>query len=329
MADRKKDHIELAFRSQIAKIDKENRFVYEPMLRAHPTELEPVEFLGKRMSAPVWISSMTGGTSMAKKINYNLAQLAHEFGLGMGLGSCRCLLESANCLSDFDVRSIIGDGLPLFANLGISQVESLLLENSAYKIEALIETLKADGLIVHVNPLQEFFQLEGDVLKNPPITIIDELLKVVDCKIIVKEVGQGMGYESLKALLKLPIAAIDYGAFGGTNFSKLELLRNNDSLIKSIGGLAKVGQTAEEMTNDMNRLFDEFPEQQNREVIISGGIKTFLDGYYLINKIKHKAIYGQGSTFLAYAMEDYQTLKMFFEYQIKGLQMANAYLRVV
>ena len=329
MTDRKKDHIDLTFRSQIAKIDKDSRFVYEPMLSAHPTELEPVDFLGKKMNAPIWVSSMTGGTSMAKKINYNLATLAGEFGLGMGLGSCRCLLDNQDCLPDFDVRSIIGENLPLFANLGISQVEKLLLENNAYKIESLIENVKADGLIVHVNPLQEFFQLEGDILKNPPIIIIEELLKVVDCKIIVKEVGQGMGYESLKALLRLPLAAIDFGAFGGTNFSKLELLRNNNPLIKSIGGLAQVGQTAEEMTNDMNCLFEEFPEQRNVEIIISGGIKSFLDGYYLIKRIKHKAIYGQGSTFLAYAMEDYETLKTFFTYQLKGLQMANAYLRVV
>ncbi len=328
MTDRKKDHIELAFRSQVAKIDKDTRFIYEPLFSPHPNSLEPIEFLGKKINAPVWISSMTGGTSMAKTINHNLATLAKEFGLGMGLGSCRCLLDNDDCLSDFNVRSIMGDELPLFANLGISQVESLLVENQAYKIESLIEKIKADGLIVHVNPMQEFFQPEGDLLRNSPIQIIEELLKVINCKIIVKEVGQGMGYESLKALLKLPIAAIDFGAFGGTNFSKLELLRNNKSLIKTIGVLAQVGQTAEEMTNDMNCLFDELPEQKNMEVIISGGVKNFLDGYYLINKIKYNAIYGQGSTFLAYAMEDYQTLKTFFTYQLKGLQMANAYLRI-
>ena len=245
------------------------------------------------------------------------------------MGSCRSLLDDDEYLNDFDVRSIIGNELPLFANLGISQVETLLFDNQLYKIEALLDKIKADGLIIHINPMQEFFQPEGDVLRNPPIVIIEELLKVADYKIIIKEVGQGMGKESLKALLKLPLAAIDFGAFGGTNFSKLELLRNNKSLIKSIGGLAQVGQTAEEMTNDMNCLFEEFPEARNMEVIISGGIKTFLDGYYLINKIKFKAVYGQGSTFLAYAMEDYETLKSFFNFQLKGLQMANAFLRTI
>ncbi|MDF1549431.1 MAG: hypothetical protein P1P88_16520 [Bacteroidales bacterium] len=329
MADRKRDHIEMAFRSQIGKIDKDRRFVYEPMLSPHPSKIEPISFLGKRLKAPVWISSMTGGTKMAKKININLATLAREFGLGMGLGSCRCILEDESCLEDFDVREIIGEDLPLYANLGICQVETMLENKQVYRIEHLINSIRADGLIVHINPFQEFFQPEGDVLKRAPIDIIEELLNLVDFNIIVKEVGQGMGYNSLKALLKLPVAAIDFGAFGGTNFSRLELLRNNQQIIQSIGGLAQVGQTAEEMTCDMNKLFEEFPEYQNKEIIISGGIKGFLDGYYLINKIKHKAIYGQGSAFLAYATEDYETLKFFFNYQLNGLQMANAYLRVV
>ena len=97
---------------------------------------------------------------MAKKINHNLATLAGEFGLGMGLGSCRSILDSDDYLSDFDVRSIIGDDLPLFANLGISQVETLLLENKVYKIESLLESIKADGLIIHINPFQEFSSLK-------------------------------------------------------------------------------------------------------------------------------------------------------------------------
>ena len=96
MTDRKKDHIELAFRSQVSKIEKDNRFVYEPILSAHPKQLEPVDFLGKKMNAPIWISSMTGGTSMAKKINYNLATLAGEFGLGMGWGHAGVFLMMMN-----------------------------------------------------------------------------------------------------------------------------------------------------------------------------------------------------------------------------------------
>ena len=329
MSDRKKDHIDLAFRSQITAIDKDERFIYEPLFSAHPNSIAPLEFLGKSMRAPVWISSMTGGTEMAKKINFNLARLAKEFGLGMGLGSCRCLLDSNEFFDDFNVRPVIGNNLPFFANLGICQVETLLEQNQLYKIERLIERLDVDGLIVHINPMQEFFQPEGDVLKNPPVAIIQELLNVLDSKIIVKEVGQGMGKESLKALLKLPVAAIDFGAFGGTNFSKLELLRNSSSLLASIEGLAKVGQTAEEMTIAVNELYEELPEQQDKEIIISGGINDFLDGYYLINKCKYKAIYGQGSAFLAPAIKDYETLKTFFSHQLKGLQMASAFLRVV
>lgn len=328
MADRKQEHLDLAFKSQVSKIEKDDRFIYEPMLSAHPEDIEPFTFLGKTMRAPVWVSSMTGGTPMARKINQNLAKLTAEFGLGMGLGSCRGLLDSNDCFEDFNVRPIIGDEFPLFANLGISQIETLLINKQVHRVEELIEKIKADGLIVHINPLQEFFQPEGDRLKNPPIIILDEFLKEIDLKVIVKEVGQGMGSESLKSLLKLPLAAIDFGAFGGTNFSKLELLRSKSSSIQSISGLTKIGHTADEMIGFVNNFYEENPEFRNKEIIISGGVRNFLDGYYYLNKCKFKAIYGQGSSLLAYAMDDYKELKTFFDYQIKGFKMAKAFLKV-
>lgn len=328
MKDRKQEHLELAFKSQVGLIEKDNRFVYEPMLSAHPEDLEPFKFLGKTMKAPVWVSSMTGGTPMARKINQNLARLTAEFGLGMGLGSCRCLIDSSDCFEDFNVRPIIGEEHPLYANLGISQAESLLLSKQLHRIEELIDKIKADGLILHINPLQEFFQPEGDRLKNSPIVILKELLKELDLKIIVKEVGQGMGPESLKSLLRLPLAAIDFGALGGTNFSKLELLRSESSSIQSISGLAKIGHTAEEMTGFINNYYEEYPEFREKEIIISGGVKNFLDGFYYLKKCKYKAIYGQGSALLAYAMDDYNELKTFFNYQMKGFQMAKAYLKI-
>ena len=91
-ASRKSDHIDLAFASQIETLD--TRFYYEPMLTGHPKgDLEPVDFAGKTMKVPMWVSSMTGGTGKARMINHNLGRLCGELGLGMGLGSCRILLE--------------------------------------------------------------------------------------------------------------------------------------------------------------------------------------------------------------------------------------------
>ena len=129
MEQRKKDHIELAFQSQLKNESIDQRFYYEPMLNPHPGELlKPFNFLGKTMKAPIWVSSMTGGTEKAEKINKNLARACNEFGLGMGLGSCRIILDNDTFFHQFDVRDIIGNDYPLYANLDICQIEESLKE---------------------------------------------------------------------------------------------------------------------------------------------------------------------------------------------------------
>ncbi len=94
LESRKKDHIELAFKSQTPPAVLDSRFHYEPMLKAHPKAgIAPVAILGKQQKVPIWVSSMTGGTRQAGTINRNLAMACNEFGMGMGLGSCRIILE--------------------------------------------------------------------------------------------------------------------------------------------------------------------------------------------------------------------------------------------
>ncbi len=331
MEERKRDHITLAFASQTPGKDLDNRFVYEPMLSAHPTAstIPETDFLGKKQKLPMWVSSMTGGTRLAGTINRNLAKACREFGLGMGLGSCRIIMDDDTYFPDFDMRDIIGDELPFYANLGINQVEILCMNKQVDKIIRMVESLRADGLFIHINPFQEWFQPEGDRLQQPAIDSVQELLEQVDFPIIVKEVGQGMGRESLRALLKLPIAAIEFGAFGGTNFAKVELLRNSEQPKELFEPLSFIGHDACQMVEMINQIVDEEGDKiLCNQLIISGGIKSFLDGYYLIQKSKIPAIYGQASTFLKYAKEEYAPLQAFLTHQIKGLQMAYAYLRI-
>jgi len=209
---RKKDHIDLALRSQVIKAD--TRFYYEPMLAGHP-----------------------------------------ESGIA--------------------------------ANLGIAQLEELVDQSKFQVIKDLVSKLEADGLIIHVNPLQEGMQPEGDLIKYAPIKTIEKLLDHIDVPLIVKEVGQGMGYRSLEALLKLPLQAVDFAAHGGTNFTKLELLRTDDAT--SLDGLTKVGHSAEEMVSMVNQIAVELGDAMHcKQIIISGGVKDFLDGYYRIFEIAKK-----------------------------------------
>ncbi|HEY4784449.1 MAG TPA: hypothetical protein VIH57_00305 [Bacteroidales bacterium] len=328
MESRKKDHINLAFQSQTPINLLDSRFNYEPLLAAHPKGLPPFTFLGKTFRAPLWVSSMTGGTELAAKINRNLAKACNEFGFGMGLGSCRVILEDDNYFADFDMRNIIGNELPFFANLGISQVEQLIEDNKVYKITELVKRLKADGLIIHVNPIQEWIQPEGDRIQHPPIDTIKRLLDFVHFPLIVKEVGQGMGPNSLYELLQLPLAAIEFAAFGGTNFAEIERLRDPSGNSHLIEPLSKVGADAYQMLEFVNNIVGEEKRIQCKQIIISGGIKSFLDGYYLIKKSRLEAVYGQASSFLKYAKEDYEQLRTFISAQIKGLEMAFAYLKV-
>jgi len=329
MENRKKDHLTLAFESQTSKETIDKRFYYEPMLAAHPNRgVPPFVFLGKTFRAPLWVSSMTGGTEHASKINHNLAMACKEFGFGMGLGSCRSILDDNEYFADFDMRNVIGDDLPLYANLGICQIEQLIESNKFDKIASVIKRLRADGLIVHVNPLQEWFQPEGDRIQYPPVETIKRLLDKVHFPIIVKEVGHGMGPLSLLELLKLPLAAIEFGAFGGTNFSRLELTRNYNIAQEQFEPLTLIGMDAYQMLDFVNQIVLEDKKILCKQIIISGGIRSFLDGYYLIKKSLLPAVYGQASSFLKFAMDDYEKLHIYVEGQLKGLEMAYAFLRV-
>jgi isopentenyl-diphosphate delta-isomerase len=328
LENRKKDHIELAFKSQTSLPEMDSRFHYEPMFNAHPSGgLGPFPILGKVQRVPIWVSSMTGGARLAGTINRNLAMACKEFGMGMGLGSCRIILDDDTYFEDFNLRRIIGDDLPFWANLGIAQIEELVSRNQIGKATSLVEKLQADGLIIHVNPMQEWFQPEGDILNEPPLETIRNFLDRFPMPVIVKEVGQGMGPESLRALLRLPLQAIEFAAFGGTNFARVELLRDERASQAIFEPLSLVGEDAGSMVDHVNRIVSQ-EKPECSELIISGGIRNFLDGYYMIKKSSLPAVYGMASAFLRHAREDYEQLRNFVHAQVRGLEIAYAYLSI-
>lgn len=326
-SSRKLDHIQLAFESQIMHSD--SRFYYEPLLSPHPSDNLPlVEIAGRVMKAPIWISSMTGGAEKAATINQLLAEVAAEYGLGMGLGSCRPVLEGTPFAADFKVRKYIKNQ-PLFANLGIAQIEELIALGKLDLLNKMVGDLEADGLIIHVNPLQEWCQPEGDRFRFSSLDTIKRVIEVLNSAIIVKEVGQGFGPVSLSALAALPLEALDYGAFGGTNFSKLENLRRDDLEQEWLAPLQFVGHTAEEMTGWVNATLKNNPQNfQCKHIIVSGGISNFLDGYYHLRKLAVSSVYAQASPFLKMALLGEDKLNNFVKHQVEGLKMAYAFLTV-
>ena len=284
-------------------------------------------FGGKKMKYPIWVSSMTGGTELANKINKRLAKICGQYGLAMGLGSCRQLLDSDEYLNDFMVRDLMPNQ-PLFANLGIAQVEELLQKGETEKVDTLLEKLSADGLIIHVNPLQEWLQPEGDKINISPIETIKTLLASAKYPIIVKEVGQGFGKESMRALLSLPLEAVDFAANGGTNFSKIELFRSDVIKQEVYQHVSNLGHDAGTMVRWANELISEGLEIKAKQIIVSGGIKNFLDGYFYVHLADLTASYAMASGFLKYALESEEELDQFVQLQLKGYDMAQAMLRI-
>ncbi len=285
----------------------DERFNYEPMFFSHPDPSMRWEssFLNLTLDYPLWISSMTGGTAHARTINENLARLCGKYKLGMGLGSCRPLLTSSERTAEFAVRKFMGNQ-PLFANIGIAQVEELVDQGKTGKLGELVRSLEADGLFIHLNPLQEWFQPEGDRFKVSPLVTLRTLFdRGVEYPVLVKEVGQGMGPRSIKALLELPIKGIELGAFGGTNFTLLESLRGVDEQTKK--AFITVGHTALEMIEIINAL-----PTRDKEFIISGGIKNVLDAYGLKTRLQANSVIGMAHAFLAPAMESFEALETYF-----------------
>ena len=176
--------------------------------------------------------------------------------------------------------------------------------------------------------MQEWLQPEGDKIKHPPIATINRLIDKLDIKLIVKEVGQGMGPKSLETLFSLPIEAVEFAAIGGTNFAKLELIRGNESNNNLYQELAYVGHTAQEMVVFANEVLASLGDKALcKQVIISGGVKGFLDGYHHLEKINCNAVYGQASAFLKHATDAYEELEYFVQKQLQGLALAKAFLK--
>ena len=156
----------------------------------------------------------------------------------------------------------------------------------------------------------------------------EKLLEIIDFKLIVKEVGQGFGPASIRRLMQLPLAAIEFGAFGGTNFAQVELARCDPQKQELYRPLAMVGHTADEMLNVINVLERDGNPLACRQLIISGGIRSFLDGYYYISKSSLTSVFGQASGFLRFARGEYSDLQRFVNEQVNGLKLAGAFLRI-
>src|SRR5699024_6701058 len=183
-------------------------------------------FLGKALKAPFLVSSMTGGSELAEKINQNLGMAAEEKGWAIGLGSTRALLESDAHEDSFMIRKY-AKTVPLIANLGAVQL------NYGYGVEEcrrLVEMTEADSLVFHLNSLQEVVQVEGALNFENLLPKIEEVCKSLDVPVGAKEVGFGIDGSIAEKLYNAGISYIDVAGAGGTSWSQVEKFRSKDQL---------------------------------------------------------------------------------------------------
>lgn len=176
---------------------------------------------GQKIKAPILISSMTGGTDQAETINRHLAEAAQQAGIPMGLGSQRAALENPDLMGSFQVRNAAPD-IPLFANLGAVQLNYGMTSEDCRRA---VEMIEGDGLILHLNALQEAVQPEGETRFSGLTKKIARVCRDLDVPVIVKEVGWGFSRRSAQLLQEAGVAALDIAGAGGTSWSEVEMHR--------------------------------------------------------------------------------------------------------
>lgn len=226
IGQRKSDHIRINLeenvKSAISSGFDDYRFLHNalPEINLRDVNIETY-FLSKKLDAPILISSMTGGSDQAKRLNFILAEAAEATKVAMGVGSQRAAIEHPEVASTFQVRKVAPNIL-LFANLGAIQL------NYGYGLDECqraVDMIEADALVLHLNPLQEALQPEGNTNFAGLLAHIETVCKALTIPVIVKEVGWGISSVVAQRLINAGVSAIDIAGAGGTSWSQVEMYR--------------------------------------------------------------------------------------------------------
>lgn len=272
-SSRKADHIQINLKEDVQSgltTGLENYFFTHEALPE--IDLESVDLshtlFGKKLQAPILISSMTGGTQEAGQLNQVLATAAQAAGIAMGLGSQRAAIEHPELAPTFQVRKVAPDIL-LLANLGAIQL------NHGYSVEhcrRAVDMIEADALILHINPLQEAVQPEGDTHYAGLLFKIEAVCKALPIPVIAKEVGWGISGETARRLVDAGVAAIDVAGAGGTSWTQVEMYRaQNPSQARLAATFRQWGIPTAESLRLVRSTCPEIP------LIASGGLRNGLD----------------------------------------------------
>lgn len=226
LSQRKSDHIRINLERDVASRITSGleawRFGHEALPELNLADVDlSVEFLGRSLRAPLLISSMTGGTEEARRINLNLAAAAEKAGIAIGLGSMRAAIARPDSAPTFQIREAAPSAM-ILANVGAVQF------NYGFGLDEcrrLVDLAGADALILHLNPLQEALQPEGDTNWSGLLRAIERICRQLSVPVVAKEVGWGISERAAADLARAGVAAIDVAGAGGTSWSQVEMYR--------------------------------------------------------------------------------------------------------
>ena len=270
---RKKEHLEICLDTESVTSASGTglsryRFVHNALPELDIDEIDlSTTFLGKRLQAPILISSMTGGFDLARKVNRNLAAAAQSLGLAMGVGSQRVAIEEPSAAVSFEVRDVAPDIL-LFGNLGAVQL------NYGYTVEhcrRAVSMIGADALILHLNVLQEAVQPEGNRNFKGLGEKIAAVCRELKVPVIAKEVGNGISVDAAIRLQRAGVKALDVAGYGGTSWSAVEAQRAVKQGKRPDTAFAAWGIPTEEALVSVRQALPDI------QLIASGGVRSGVD----------------------------------------------------
>lgn len=275
---RKKDHLKIALSdgAQIGSAGFDRyRFIHNALPELNFDDIDTsTTFLGKQISYPFFISCMTGGIEEGKKINRNLAKAAQKWNIPMGVGSQRASIEHKDLRELFMAREVAPD-IPLLANIGLVQL------NYGFDLkeyQTCVDTIGADALVVHINPMQEIIQPEGDRNWKGLLQKLEKIVGKLTVPVIAKEVGFGLSEDVVRRLYEVGVRIFDTAGWGGTNWSYVEGMRGKADkdlgLLFSHWGIPTVDSIV--MCSDFKKSLST-KHQSQVTILGSGGVRNGMD----------------------------------------------------
>jgi isopentenyl-diphosphate delta-isomerase len=273
IGSRKSDHIRINLEKNVQSglsTGLENyRFIHRAVPEINLKEIDTSLILfNKHLNLPILISSMTGGTDEASRINSNIAVAAQETGIAMGVGSQRIAIMQPELSKSFQVRSMAPDIL-LLANLGAIQLNYGF---GLIECERAVDMIEADALVLHFNGIQEAIQEDGETQFAGLLNKVEKICKKLSVPVIAKEVGWGFSKQDIIMLVEAGVSSIDVAGAGGTSWSQVEMYRSDNLYQRKLAeAFSNWGIPTSEAIQNAIQVAPFLP------IIASGGLRSGID----------------------------------------------------